>query len=329
MTDVYGGLIAPAADRKFYEGAGIFESVSGMVDSGIKLDGGGALGNLAATLMSGLGAIMDPLQTLFAAGVGWAMEHVSVLREPLDKLMGDPKAIEGHAASWKAIENRIYKAVDLFVADVNRTTAGWAAESADAYRLRALDHAGVVQATGKIADGMGRVTTLLGVTVGVVRNTIRDIIAQAVGAIISKALQAATGLLMPKALVEIAMLVSHTSMKILSVLRHLFTKIEETGRVVKTMQMFLAQISKANNNVLRLVAHRVEASGTARQGWTGPYRAYGVLSDGDARVYGPIQQVLINTGRSAAETNGSQNVGQASDSTRDDNTAPTPIDIPR
>jgi hypothetical protein len=60
---------------------------------------------------------------VFAAGVGWLMEHVSFLREPLDRLMGDPKAIEGHAQSWKNIEQRICDAMEFFVAEVNRSTA--------------------------------------------------------------------------------------------------------------------------------------------------------------------------------------------------------------
>ncbi|GGN17727.1 hypothetical protein FHR83_004184 [Actinoplanes campanulatus] len=328
MTDPYGGLIAAESGRKFYEGAGIFESVSGTVEGIANLDPGGTIGNGAATLMSGLGAIVDPLQTLFAAGVGWAMEHVAVLREPLDRLMGDPKSIEGHAATWKNMEKRIYEATDAFVADVNRTTAAWAAESADAYRRRARGHADAVQAMGKVADGMGRVTTLLGAVVGVARNTIRDIVAQVVGAILSKALQVATGLLMPKALAEIALLVANTSTKILGVLKQLFLKIKEIGRFVQRMQEWIMVISKSNNDVLRLVAHRAEATELVRQGWTGPVKAYRVLGEGDVRVYGPMRQVLVNTGRSAAETNSSQNTGQSADSSRDDNPEPAPIDIP-
>jgi hypothetical protein len=100
------GVIAPETSTKAYEGAGIFESACGVVDGMTHKDWLGAGGNGVATGLALIGAVMDPLQAIFAAGVGWLMEHVSLLREPLDKLMGDPHAIEGHARSWYNIEQR-------------------------------------------------------------------------------------------------------------------------------------------------------------------------------------------------------------------------------
>jgi hypothetical protein len=97
-------VIAPESVTKTYEGAAIFESAGGIVDgfrSGEPLAIGG---NVAAAGLSLLGAVMDPVQEVFAAGVGWLMEHVSLLREPLDRLAGDPKAVEGHAKSWRQAE---------------------------------------------------------------------------------------------------------------------------------------------------------------------------------------------------------------------------------
>lgn len=76
--------------------------------------------------------------------------------------------------------------------EVNRSTAAWAAQSAEAYRRRARAHAQSIQAIGKIADGMNKSATIVGAMVGVVRNTLRDIIAEVVGACISKAIQAVT-----------------------------------------------------------------------------------------------------------------------------------------
>ncbi|MDI6100956.1 hypothetical protein QLQ12_20285 [Actinoplanes sp. NEAU-A12] len=331
MSETYVGrasLIAPESRTKMYEGAGILESTSGFVDNAFSGDWVGAAGNGVATLLSALGTVMDPLQSAFAAGVGWLMEHWSILREPLDKLMGDPKAIEGHAQSWKNIEKRLYDAAGLYVAEVKSSTAGWTAESADAYRKRAHDHAESIQAMGKVADGMSKAATVLGAIVGVARNTIRDIIAQVVGAMISKALQAATGVLAPKAIAEITLLAFDASTRILTVLKGLFAQINEISLLTGKLQGFLAEIGQANANVLRLVAHRAEAADIAKQGWKAWPDAYGVLRQGDIRVYGPTRQVLVNTGRSAAQTNGSQNSGSAADNTSDGGAEPTPIVLP-
>ncbi|MEV0895568.1 hypothetical protein [Actinoplanes sp. NPDC049802] len=335
MSDTYGGLVAPATDTKFHEGAGIFESVSGAVESVIKGDIAAAGGNTLAAALAALGTIVDPLQSLFAAGVGWAMEHVRILREPLDRLMGDPKAIEGHANSWKNIERRIYEVTDSFVTEVKDTAAIWAAESAAAYRKLARHHAEAIQAMGSIADGLSKATTALGAVVGIARNTIRDIIAQVVGAVISKLVQAATAVLIPKALTEVAILVANTSTKIMNTVRQLMARIHEIGEGIWKLRHLMAKLSRFrtdqarhNADITILMVHRVEAANTARQGWTGPFKAYGVLSQGDASVYGPLQQTVINTGRAASQANTSQNSGSAADNVREDDPEPIPIDLP-
>jgi len=100
-------LIAPEAETKAYEGAGIIEAACALGDSVQQGDWFGATANGAVVGLGALGAVMDPFQAIFAAGVGWLMEHVDCLREPLDWLCGDPKEIEGHAhepRTWKRRE---------------------------------------------------------------------------------------------------------------------------------------------------------------------------------------------------------------------------------
>lgn len=329
------GVISSESSTKAYEGAGIFESACGLVDGMVHRDWLGAGGNLLATGLSLIGAIMDPLQAIFAAGVGWLMEHVSFLREPLDKLMGDPHAIDGHAQSWRNIEQRIYDAVDFFVDEVKKTTSTWAAESAEAYRRRARDHAQSVQALGKIADGMSKATTIVGAMVGVMRNTLRDIVAEVVGACISKAIQAVTVVLIPKVVAEVAILVSKTSAKILNLLKRLFAAIKEMGLVTRQMGHLLEEIGQANRNVTRLEAFRLESFDLHGTGWMGAKSglshakgAYNLLSDGQIAVTGPVSQVVIETGRSASQTNSAQNTGAAGSTVTGKNPEPHPIDLP-
>jgi hypothetical protein len=322
------GLIAAKSGTKGYEGAGIFESACGIADGVAHGDWLGAGGNLAATGLSLLGAVMDPLQVVFAAGVGWLMEHVSILREPLDKLAGDPHAIDGHAQTWKNIEQRIYDAADFFVAEVNTSTAAWAAQSAEAYRRRARGHAQSIQAMGKIADILSKVTTITGAMVGVVRNTIRDIVADVVGACISKAIQAVTVVLIPKAVAEIAILVGKTTSKILNLLNRLFAAIKRMGVLVKRCDNILEEIGQSNRNVLRLEAFRLEAAGTSRPGLNGFKQAYNTLSDGHVSVYGATDHVAAETAKSASVANGTQNTGSTGATLTGDGPEPNPIDLP-
>lgn len=322
------GLVAAESETKSYEGAGIFESAGGVVDGVANQDWLGVGGNALAGGLGLLGAVMDPLQAVFAAGVGWLMEHVSFLREPLDKLCGDPKAIEAHAQTWYNIERRIYEATDFFVAEVNNSTAAWAAKSAEAYRSRARNHAESIQAMGKVADFMSKTTTIVGAMVGVVRNTIRDIVSEVIGACISKALQAVTVVLIPKVAAEVAILVAECSTKILNLLKRLFSAIKQLGVATGRMGDILQSIGQANRNVLRLEAFRLEAAGTAGSGWNGFKSAYNLVGQGHTSVYGPVNNVMIETAKAAPKTNGAQNTGSTGDTLRKENPEPTPIDLP-
>ncbi|MBG0563017.1 hypothetical protein [Actinoplanes aureus] len=324
-------VIAPESVTKTYEGAAIFESAGGIVDGFRNGEPLAIGGNVAATGLSLLGAVMDPVQEVFAAGVGWLMEHVSLLREPLDRLAGDPKAIEGHAKSWRQIESRIYQATDAFASEVRRSTDAWAAESLAAYRRRALDHAESVQALGKIAELMSQLTTVAGAVVGVFRNTIRDIVAEVVGACISKAVQAVTVVLIPKVVAEVAILVAATTTRILTVLKDLLKRLDNLRQLAGPCGFLLEQVGKASRNVTRLQAFRVEAAGTAivdPKGWAGWSRAYRTLSDGNIAAHGNTEHLIVETARTAGQTNSSQNSGSSGTTLIEDDPEPTPIDFP-
>src|SRR5690606_827093 len=50
--------------------------------------------------LEGLGFIANPPGALAGSAVGFLIEHLSFLKEPLDDLAGDPDAIFGVAAVW-------------------------------------------------------------------------------------------------------------------------------------------------------------------------------------------------------------------------------------
>jgi hypothetical protein len=89
---------------------------------------------------------------------------------------------------------------------------------------------------------MSKATTIVGATVGVMRNTLRDIIAEVVGACISKAIQAVTVVLIPKVAAKVAILVSKTSANILGLLKRLFAAIKQMGVMTKQMPFIPALV---------------------------------------------------------------------------------------
>jgi len=143
----------------------------------------------AAAGLDSLAVVMDPVGELAAAGVGWLIEHVWFLREPLDALAGDPDQIRAQARRW-------YEASDALHAvarDHRRATAvvtGWDGAAAHRYRGTVGEHAHRLHLAADAAETVSDEVLTSGAAVGTVRALIRDVIADFVGGLTKKALLA-------------------------------------------------------------------------------------------------------------------------------------------
>lgn len=331
-------LVAPNADRKWYEGAGLVESAVGTVDSALQGELGGAAGNLAASTLGALGAVMDPLQAVFAAGVGWLIEHVECLRKPLDDLCGNPKEIEAHAITWRNVQAQLFESVETFVADVKSSTAQWTAQSADAYRHRAAEHATTVNALGEACEALSDRTITAGAVIGVVRNTIRDIVAEVIGAAISKALQALLVVTIPKVVAEVAVLVAECTAKIVNLLQRLTRVVsrlaQQMGKLGTLVESLALKLRETSHGATVVGAYRLEAAGARMVNptegildWDKAYRAaFSTISDGHTAIHGALPTVIKETAVNSSRSNGAQNAGSTLDKVvRKD---PPPIELP-
>jgi hypothetical protein len=334
------GLIAPESGTKWYEGGGILEAAMGVKD-GIT-EGGkfSAIGNTAVVGLNALGAVMDPFQAIFAAGVGWLMEHVDCLREPLDWLAGDPKEIEGHAQTWRNLQQRTYDATEFFVGQVKSTTSHWGSQAADAYRQKAVQMADGTLALGEVADAMAEATLIAGSLVGVVRNTVRDLIAEVVGAAISKALQALLVVTIPKIVAEVAIMVAEYTGKIMRVLQRLTDAIHALGNKLPALVPLLTRIkgvmdgaiSEVTYGSLFLNSSKVAAADSyaidSEGAWGAFKSVYKTIDGADGVVYGTKPRIAVDAIREGLTMNSMQNGPATADSLNGDEPTPPAIDLP-
>jgi hypothetical protein len=324
------GLIAPKSDTAGYEGAGILEAAMGMKDGfadGNLLSG---FGNMTVVGLSALGAVMDPFQAIFAAGVGWLMEHVECLRHPLDVLAGDPKEIEGHAATWHNLQKRTYEAAEYFDGQVKSTTAHWESEAATAYRAKASAMIDGSVALGDVAGSMADATLIAGSIVGVVRNTVRDLIAEVVGAAISKALQALLIVTMPKVIAEVALMVVECTGRIMRLLRSVTEAINKLGskfpalaavctRVTKIMDDAISETTYGSIFLNSSKLHAADSYVSDSEGAAAALKhGYKTLDQGDGVVYGTKGRVAIDAVREGLKGNSIQNGTGTGGSIHDD-----------
>src|SRR5262245_24299044 len=89
-------------------GAGIVDSYAGLV-SAITSDAESEGEKVCDVALSAVGVVtdtigfaIDPLGSVLTAGVGWLLEHISFLREPLDALLGNPDEINANIDQLKS-----------------------------------------------------------------------------------------------------------------------------------------------------------------------------------------------------------------------------------
>ncbi len=173
------GLIAAAEETDPLEGAGLLSSMS---------DLGGAVfadeptareigATAVGAALDGLGALADPLDALFGAGLGWAFEHLRFLREPLDQLAGQPAAIKAQAGTWHNIALELDRVAGDHARDLGALT-GWEGAASDAYRTDALRQIEALRGCAADAEELSGELMRNGALVASVRSIIRDTIAE-------------------------------------------------------------------------------------------------------------------------------------------------------
>ncbi|MGC7094127.1 WXG100 family type VII secretion target [Amycolatopsis lurida] len=135
--------------------------------------------------LDALGLIANPLGGLLSAGIGWLIEHLDFLKEPLDDLAGDPGKINEIAAVWgEQIRKEVGQIADDYNKAIESETAGWEGEASVKYRetgqqiveqIKSLDAASAAVSEGLRGSGQ---------LVATVRGIIRDIIAEVVAEIV-------------------------------------------------------------------------------------------------------------------------------------------------
>jgi len=254
-------VVAPVDGTSWYTGTGVLDYAmtartafaQGDVTEGILNTGVAALG--------ALGAIADPLAYAISAGVGWVLEHCGPFREALDWLAGQPHVITSFAETWGSVAQALEAAGDRLIATVAADTAAWRSTAIDAYRLLAEGQANLIKATGVAASGVGAAVSLGGVVVATVRCTVRDLVAEAIGNIVSKALQALFVVTIPKVVGEIIALVAKWSLRIAGWLRKLVQVMTKLAELCRRLKPVFDKVDDANRAMMTRFGGTVTVGG--------------------------------------------------------------------
>lgn len=137
-----------------------------------------------------LAMALNPLGELIKAGVGWLLEYVSWLREPLEVLTGDPKQVQAVAETWRNISREFAEAADAYRAELG-TTRSWHGVAEYSYRVTAEEYIGALEGVAVETEHTANGVMIAGMMVGTVRGVIFDMISSFISRVISEALIAA------------------------------------------------------------------------------------------------------------------------------------------
>lgn len=179
-------LVAPEQAPAATAGAGLLSDIAVLAGDHSALDF--TVDGVSAGL-DAIGAGLDPFGAIAGAGVGWLLEHVSFLREPLDQLTGDAAAIAAASTSWTAIADSLDEAAGRYGDDLG-ATAPWTGAAADDYRAAARDYIVLLQAMAGQCRSTASGLEVTGVVIGTERALIHGAISQFVGRCVVEAVAA-------------------------------------------------------------------------------------------------------------------------------------------
>jgi methyl-accepting chemotaxis protein len=172
-------------------GAGIFSDAASTLTDARNGDGGNLAMDVGTDALDLLGAAMDPLGTLASAGVGWLIEHISFLKDGLDKLAGKPEAVTAKAVTWSNISKQLTETAEQYERKAAKVGQSFSdCGSAEAYQKTAESYVGVLRGAASHADSASTAMNVGAALVGTERGLIRDMISSFVGELIVKALAA-------------------------------------------------------------------------------------------------------------------------------------------
>ncbi|WP_442874375.1 RHS repeat-associated core domain-containing protein [Amycolatopsis sp. NBC_00438] len=245
-------LVAPVKDSTTaVSGVPLLEDATGLktaIESG---DWASVAMGAVGTALDALTAAMDPFGAIFAAGVGWLIEHVGPLKEALNALTGNADEITAQSQTWtnvaKELEGVSTELVDL----VKKDLGGWAGPAADAYRTRAQDTSTLIASAQKGCEGAASGVKTAGEVVAAVRTLVRDIIAELVGHLISWALQVVftLGIGLTWVVPQVVAAVAKTASKIASVTTKLVKALKALVPLLKKAGTLFEDAAKALKNI--------------------------------------------------------------------------------
>lgn len=293
-----------AEARSNTSGAGIIDTVRSTGAAIQDEDWGEFAASAGVLALDGLAMVVDPVGTLLAAGVGWLIEHIEPLKDGLDKLAGDPAAIQQGADTWSDVQSELQAIAAEIPGIVERDIPTWTGPAADKYRARAQDMADGVEALAESAGNAATVVATAGTMVSTCRAIIRDIVAAFIAELIKGALAAlATSVVSFGATVAgyISYAVGRIGMKVAEIAAKISKLLAKLGKAGAHLAKVLDDIAQV---AAKIGSKLGKLGSTVGKVAPGPGTTISGVGEGFARAGSRLDDVASSVGRGADRVTG-------------------------
>ncbi|GLZ43703.1 hypothetical protein [Actinokineospora sp. NBRC 105648] len=209
------------------------------IERGDWLDAGLQITNVAMDVINIAG---DPLGAASSAGFGWIIQHISFLREPFDKLLGDANSIVKSAEGWVRAGDQLVDAAGKYREAVKTQTTGWQGSAGDAYRRAAATQAEGLDALAEVSKGVGEAISGAGKLLAEVRKTVLDFINKCVQKVIQIIIEA-----LAKAWLSFGASIAE------GIAKSVIQAVQTAQKIIGKIQKFISSLQKIMQTVQKIV----------------------------------------------------------------------------
>lgn len=223
------------------DGAGLLSSLHDVGTAIREQDAGGVAVTGVVAGLDTLAYVADSIGELGRAGVGWAMEHLEILRVPLDQLCGDPVQITARAEDWQRISADLGTAA-ASLDGVRGTAAGWEGAAGAGFGRTLTEHQEALRTMSTAARDVAELVLGSASMVGTERAIVRDLIADLVVRLITwlvmagPAALATAGTALPLAIGAVVGQVADTGLTISRRLGQLDGMLKQSGAAMERLE---------------------------------------------------------------------------------------------
>ena len=175
---------ASPSERSILSGAGILDSGSTTIAALCEGNWVDAALSGVSTVLDAAATVADPLGSLLAAGIGWALDHLNPIKEWFNDVAGNPEAVSAKGESWGNIAGGLDPLAESWQTSLDNIA--WMSGGAiSSYKAQADARIASLRQLKGSSEGAQEALVVVSSIVAFVHSFLRDILSSLVGAILS------------------------------------------------------------------------------------------------------------------------------------------------